>query len=156
MLGEIVFHMGAIKHQRFKSIILKDERGVFLGFDMTIIKVKREILKSICKKYYEDSINDLPYEGIVEMENEVTTKCFESRLHLLNPFESKGHIGYASETYTEINPQLFIPIIKYCKSIIKGLHNNQRLCNEYKSLHNYMISLEFNIEEDIVLYKYDC
>ncbi len=127
-----------------------------MGFDMRIIKVKRQVLNSICKKYYEDNINDLSYNGIMEIENVIGTKCFESRLHLLNSFEEEGHIGYANDTYVEIDPQLFVPIIEYCESTIKGIGSDQRLHDEYKRLHSYMVSLEFNIEEDILLYEHDC
>lgn len=127
-----------------------------MGFDMTIIKAKRESISSVCKKYYEDNINNLPYEGIAEIENESSTKCFESRLHLLNSFEFDGYIGYSHETYVEISPQLFIPIIKYCENIIKESGSNQRLHDEYNRLRNYMESLDFNIEEDVLLYEHNC
>lgn len=41
-----------------------------MRYDMYIIKAKKTVLDNICKKYFQKDINDLPYEGLEELEKE--------------------------------------------------------------------------------------
>lgn len=124
---------------------------------MRIIKANKKALYSIFNKYYVKDINDLPFEGFEELENDVNTKTFESRLHLFSAFEEEGYLPYANDTYVELNPQLVIALIKWIKEACNTpWREDSRYSAEYKRLKEYFDNLNAKSEEDIIFYEYDC
>lgn len=128
-----------------------------MGFDMRIIKTNKKTLESILRKWYQKGINNLPYEALEELENNVSTKIFESRLNLFSDFEENGYLPYANDTYAQLSPQLVIALIKWINEVCKTpWSDDNRYGTEYKRLKKYFEDLNANSEEDIIFYKYDC
>lgn len=128
-----------------------------MGFDMRIIKTNKKTLESILRKWYQKGINNLPYEALEELENNVSTKIFESRLNLFSDFEENGYLPYANDTYAQLSPQLVTALIKWINEVCKTpWSDDNRYGTEYKRLKKYFEDLNANSEEDIIFYKYDC
>lgn len=124
---------------------------------MRIIKVNKKVVSSILDKYYVKDINDLPYNGLEELESDTNTRIFESRLHLFSAFEKEGYLPYANDTYAELKPQLVLALIKWTKEACNiPWREGSRYGAEYKRLKEYFDNLNANSEEDIIFYEYDC
>lgn len=83
-----------------------------MGFDMDIVKVKRIKLEDVLKKYYQEDINDLPYEAFEELERESGSKLFTSRVDILRNIENK--LPYANDTYAYLDKEQYELILTHC------------------------------------------
>ena len=68
-----------------------------MGFDMTLMRVKKQSVEEILSKYYSKCLDDLPYDAFEELEEKSGSILFESRLAVFAEIEDK--LPYANEKY---------------------------------------------------------
>lgn len=133
-----------------------------MGFDMYIVKAKKEVINDIRKKYFQKDINDLPYEAFMEIEEESNSKQFTSRVNILSGIEEK--LPYAHETYSYLDKENYDLMMSYCydrleylKQYIDDDFSSKRFeYMECERLFYWLQELNPNWDDDVILYEHDC
>lgn len=126
-----------------------------MGFDIYIVKASKEIINDICKKYFQKDINDLPYEALMEIEEESDSKLFTSCVNILSGIE--GKLPYAHETYVCLNKENYDLMMSYCsdrleylKQYIDGDFSSKRFeYMECERLFYWLQQLNPNWDDDV-------
>lgn len=133
-----------------------------MGFDMYLVKSKKEVINAICKKYFQKDINDLPYEAFMEIEEESNSKQFTSRVNILSGIEEK--LPYAHETYVYLDEENYELMMSYCwdrlqylKQDIDDDFSGKRFeYMECERLFYWLQKLNPNWDEEVILFEHDC
>lgn len=133
-----------------------------MGFDMDILKVKRIKLEDVLKKYYQEDINDLPYEAFEELERESESKLFTSRVDILRNIENK--LPYANDTYAYLDKEQYELILTHCnerKAYLKQYVGNdfsgkQLEYEECERLYYWLQGLNPDWDNELIIYEHDC
>lgn len=129
---------------------------------MCVIKTKKAVLDNICKKYFQNNINDLPYEAFLEIEKESDSKLFTSCVNILSGIE--GKLPYAHETYVYLDEENYNLMMSHCSGRLEYLKqyidedfSGKRFeYMECERLFYWLQKLNLNWDEDLILYEHDC
>lgn len=51
-----------------------------MGYDMTLLKARKQSVEEVLNKYYSKCLDDLPYDAFEELEKKSGSVLYESRL----------------------------------------------------------------------------
>ena len=123
-----------------------------MGFDMQLTKAKKHVLEKLLNKYYQESLNDLPYEAMEELNHHPESSSFTSRVNLL---DNLNGLPYASETYAYLSKEDYERILSHCRKKINSSENTLER-RECERLVSWMEALNPDWEKDEIIYEYDC
>lgn len=133
-----------------------------MGFDMYIIKAKKNVLEELLSKYFQKDLNDLPYEAFEELEKKSTSKLFTSRVNILRNIEEK--LPYANDTYVYLTKENYELMLSHCgerlsylKQYAEDDFSSKELgFRECERLFYWLRGLNPNWNEDVIIYEHDC
>lgn len=130
-----------------------------MGYDMYLLRVKKQSVEESLDKYYSKCLDDLPYEAFEELKNKSGSVLFESRLNVFA--EIKNRLPYANETYAYLTKEDYGLMYAHCREKISKYQSDNVSEDDwdydwYKKLLTWFESFVLNWDEDVIIYEYDC
>lgn len=130
-----------------------------MGYNMYLLKAKRQSVEEILDKYYKKCIDDLPFDAFEELENKSGSVLFESRLNVFTEIEDR--LPYANEKYVYLTKENYKLMYAHCKEKISQYQSESDSKNEweygwYKKLFSWFQSFTPDWENDVIIYEHDC
>lgn len=130
-----------------------------MGFDMTLMRAKKQSVEEILDKYYSKCLDDLPYEAFEELEKKSGSILYEARMNVFAEIEDK--LPYANEKYAYLTKEHYELILKHCKEKIAQYQSEGDSKNEweygwYENLLRWFEIFIVDWDKDVVIYEYNC
>lgn len=130
-----------------------------MGFDMTLMRVKKQSVEEILDKYYSKCLDDLPYEAFEELEKKSGSILYEARMNVFVEIENK--LPYANEKYACLTKEHYELILKHCKEKIAQYQSEGDSKNEweygwYENLLRWFEIFIADWNEDVIIYEHNC
>lgn len=130
-----------------------------MGFDMTIMKVRKQSVDEILQKYYSKCLDELPYEAFEELERKPGSVSFESRLNVFSEIEDS--LPYANEKFVFLSKENYELMLIHCKEKISKFQSDNTPEDDwnydwYKELLCWFQSFVPDWDHDAIIYEYNC
>lgn len=130
-----------------------------MGYDMTLLRVRKQSVDEILNKYYSKCLDDLPYEAFEELEKKSGSVLYESRMNVFAEIED--NLPYANEKYTYLTKEHYELMLKHCKEKIaqyqsEGDNKNEWEYGWYENLLCWFEIFLVNWDKDVIIYTHNC
>lgn len=130
-----------------------------MGFDMTLMKVKKTSLDEILNKFYSKCLDDLSYEAFEELKNKSGSMLYEARMNVFAEIEDR--LPYANEKYAYLTKEYYELMYTHCKDKIEQYQSNNTSQDDwnydwYNKLLAWFESFVPNWDDDVIIYEHNC
>lgn len=130
-----------------------------MGYDMYLLKAKRQSVEEILDKYYEKCIDNLQFDAFEELEKKSGSILFESRMNVFKDIEDK--LPYAHEKYVYLTRENYELISSHCRDKIAQYQSENVSKDEweygwYENLLCWLQSFVPDWDNDVIIYEHDC
>lgn len=130
-----------------------------MGFDMTLMRVKKQSVDEILNKYYSKCLDDLPYEAFEELEKKSGSVLYESRMNVFAEIENK--LPYANEKYVYLTKENYDLMFTHCRDKLFKYQPDNTSEDDwdydwYMKLFGWFQSFEPDWNEDVIIYEHNC
>lgn len=130
-----------------------------MGYDMTLLRVKKKSVDEILNKYYSKYLYDLPYEAFKELEKMSGSVLYEARMNIFAEIED--NLPYANEKYAYLTKEHYELMYTHCKDKISQYQSNNITEDDwdygwYKKLLTWFESFVPDWNEDVIIYEHNC
>lgn len=130
-----------------------------MGFDMTLMRVKKQSVDEILNKYYSKCLDDLPYEAFEELEKKSGSVLYESRMNVFAEIENK--LPYANEKYVYLTKENYDLMFTHCRDKLFKYQSDNTSEDDwdydwYMKLFGWFQSFEPDWNEDVIIYEHNC
>lgn len=130
-----------------------------MGFDMTLMRVKKQSVDEILNKYYSKCLDDLPYEAFEELEKKSGSVLYESRMNVFAEIGNK--LPYANEKYVYLTKENYDLMFTHCRDKLFKYQSDNTSEDDwdydwYMKLFGWFQSFEPDWNEDVIIYEHNC